>query len=75
VHLAQVVPLNPWAYRDKYGSIAIDVVVAVLRIVFNYKNHGVFPTWAMGNQLHSQPQGRIVILDEPWIGPGRPRLG
>src|SRR5262245_33620798 len=62
--LTHVLLLHPRADGKKDRAVSIDVIGAVLRVVFDNEDHGVFPTWAVRDKLDGQAKRGIVVLDE-----------
>src|SRR5262245_23911873 len=52
---------DKWPHNIGGGTMGVDVIRAILSIVFNHKNQRVRLEWAVGN-LIDQPGGGIVVV-------------
>src|SRR5262245_30592554 len=69
--LADILTLYPRTNRQEYGPVSIHVIQSVLCIVLHHEDHGILPTGAMGNQIYSHAERRVIVLHKSRIGPRR----
>src|SRR5262249_42787979 len=45
------------------AAVGIDMIVSILRIVFEDHDGGIVPVWTVGDGLHNASESKIIVRD------------